>query len=400
MTLKQKFQNEIETESTASLNMGDVLSWGVSIFGEGQVARWHPLPLHLRPLQFGRCLLRRLPLDLDGLPRCRNFLPPQRAPAILDRDAPVPPFTHQHSALRGGTLTALRRQLEPPILIPHHSVIADRALVLQTKDPIQFRRPRCATMVVLRLRRRARKPLVVFRQILPLQIHIGLFVTAALFAPQFLHQPVLMRAVLPLHSSLGLRRTGRDNLDPQLPAHPPKLRDRLFSPQLLLHCGRTFVQILPIHVHRLRHSVALDPGAQRIDHRPDRLLLAQPRPRRAGGVIHQVDQAAPRSPFFQPGVEAAVQLHHLSKMLLALAPPKVPPPFPLATPQAFRQHPPPQRFGVHFQSVLGFQVLGRQRRTKALPYRSSVLVPHSPQHLLSKLLVVGPIRAAPRAAVL
>src|SRR3979411_767436 len=36
MTLKQKFQNEIETESTASLNMGDVLSWGVLIFGEGQ----------------------------------------------------------------------------------------------------------------------------------------------------------------------------------------------------------------------------------------------------------------------------------------------------------------------------------------------------------------------------
>jgi len=36
MTLKQKFQKEIETESTASVNMGDVLSWGVLIFGEGQ----------------------------------------------------------------------------------------------------------------------------------------------------------------------------------------------------------------------------------------------------------------------------------------------------------------------------------------------------------------------------
>src|SRR6266699_1160946 len=209
-----------------------------------------------------------------------------------------------------------------------------------------------------------------------------------------------MRAVLPLHSSLGLRRTGRDHLDPQLPAHPPKLRHRLCSSQLLLHRGHSFVQILPIHVHRQWHAVPFDPGAQRIDHRPDRLLLAQLRPRRAGGVIHQVDQAAPRSPLFQPGVETAIHLHHLSKMLFALAPPKVPPPFPLATPQAFRQHPPPQRFGMHLQPVLGFQVLGRQRRTKALPYRSSVLVPHSPQHLLSKLLVVGAIRAAPRAAVL
>src|SRR5882762_8966522 len=35
MTLKQKFQNEIETESTASLNLGHVPSWGVLIFGEG-----------------------------------------------------------------------------------------------------------------------------------------------------------------------------------------------------------------------------------------------------------------------------------------------------------------------------------------------------------------------------
>jgi hypothetical protein len=39
MTLKQKFQNEIETESTASLNLGHVPSWGVLIFGEGQVHR-------------------------------------------------------------------------------------------------------------------------------------------------------------------------------------------------------------------------------------------------------------------------------------------------------------------------------------------------------------------------
>ncbi|PYU22848.1 MAG: hypothetical protein DMG30_06070 [Acidobacteria bacterium] len=46
MTLKQKFQNEIETESTASLNMGDVLSWGVLIFDEGQPAQI-PHNLHI-----------------------------------------------------------------------------------------------------------------------------------------------------------------------------------------------------------------------------------------------------------------------------------------------------------------------------------------------------------------
>src|ERR1700681_4657461 len=172
-----------------------------------------------------------------------------------------------------------------------------------------------------------------------------------------------MRAVLPLDSSLGLRRTCRDHLDPQLRAHPPKLRDRLFSSQLLLHRGHTLVQILPIHVHRLRHAVPLDPGAQRIHHRPDRLLLTQPLPRRARGVVDQIDQAGLRAALLQPSVKAAVHLHHLPKMLLTLPAEKMPPPFSLATPQPFRQHPPPQ-------------------------------------HLLSKLLVVSAIRASSRTAVL
>src|ERR1700687_5670702 len=205
-----------------------------------------------------------------------------------------------------------------------------------------------------------------------------------------------MRAVLPLDSSLPLRRTGRDHRDPQLRAHAPKLRDRLFSSQLLLHRGRTFVHILPIHVHRLRHAVPLDPGAQRIHHRPDRLLLTQPRPRRAGGVGDQIDQAALRAALLQPSVKAAVHLHHLPKMLLTLPAEKMPPPFSLATPQPFRQHPPPQRFGMHLQPVLRRQVLGRQRRPKSLAHRSAVLFPHPPQHLLSKLLVVSAIRASSR----
>src|SRR5712672_1953706 len=52
------------------------------------------------------------------------------------------------------------------------------------------------------------------------------------------------------------------------------------------------------------------------------------------------------------------------------------------------------------QPVLRRQVFGRQRRPKALAHRSAVLFPHLPQHLLSKLLVVGAIRASPRVAML
>src|SRR3989454_9865635 len=76
-------------------------------------------------------------------------------------------------------------------------------------------------------------------------------------------------------SPLGLRRVRRNHGDPQLRAHAPKLRDRLFSAQPLFRRGRALVQVLPIHVQRQRHPVALDPRAQRIGHRPDRLLLAE-----------------------------------------------------------------------------------------------------------------------------
>src|SRR2546426_194411 len=70
------------------------------------------------------------------------------------------------------------------------------------------------TVILLPPRRRAGKAPVVFRQILCLQVRVGLGVAGDLFAPQLLHQPVLMRAVNPLHASLGLRRAGRDQLDP------------------------------------------------------------------------------------------------------------------------------------------------------------------------------------------
>ena len=52
----------------------------------------------------------------------------------------------------------------------------------------------------------------------------SLAVTADLLASQLLYQAVLMCPVDPFHSSLRLRRAGRDQLDPQLRAHAPKLR--------------------------------------------------------------------------------------------------------------------------------------------------------------------------------
>src|SRR6516225_3935572 len=68
-----------------------------------------------------------------------------------------------------------------------------------------------------------------------------------------------MRPVHPLHPPLGLRRAGGDQFDPQLRAHAPELGDGLFPSHPLLGVGRPLVEILPVHVERLRHPVALPP---------------------------------------------------------------------------------------------------------------------------------------------
>src|SRR5947209_5786223 len=364
------------------------------------IRRRHPLPLGPRQTRRGGPLERRLHRAHTRLGGCRDLLPPQRAALVLDGDSAVLPFAHQHFALRWCVVATLRLQLEKPVVVSHHPVLTDRAFALQPESPIQFRGPRRTTVIVLWPGWRPGKSSVVFGQILPLQIHVGVFVTADFLPPQFFHQPVLVCPVNPLHAPLGLRRVRRNHCDPQLRTHAPKLRDRLFSAQPLFRRGRALVQVLPIHVQRQRHPVALDPRAQRIGHRPDRLLLAQSRPRRVGSVIDQVDQATLRTALLQPVVKTAVHLHHLPKVLLALAPSPVPPPLPLATPQPFRQHPASQRFGIHLQPILRCQVLRRQRRPEALTDRPTVLLAHQPQHLLPKLLLVSTIRWLSRAAVL
>ena len=158
------------------------------------------------------------------------------------------------------------------------------------------------------------------RQILPVQIGVGLLVGADVLAAQLLHQAVLMRAVIALHAPLGLRRTRGHQPNAQLRAHASELRDRSLAPQPFALAGRALVQILPVHVERLRHAVALDPAAQRVGRCPDRLLLAEPPERSTGGVVHHVHEAAFFAALFQPVMKAAVQLHQFTKMRLRLPP--------------------------------------------------------------------------------
>src|ERR1700675_5073617 len=147
----------------------------------------YAFPLRLLPAS-------ALPFDFHGVlarpGRCRNLPTRQRPPSIFNGDAAMSSFTHHHLALGWRVMAAL--PLEKTVLVPPHTVLANRALPLHSENPVQFGRPRRSPVIVLRLGRHPRKPPVVFRQIVPLQIHIRLCVTADLLPSHLLHQAVLM----------------------------------------------------------------------------------------------------------------------------------------------------------------------------------------------------------------
>src|SRR6202008_2876164 len=87
-------------------------------------------------------------------------------------------------------------------------------------------------------------------------------------------------------------------------------------------------------------------------------------------------------------------------MFLALPAPPMPSPPPLATPQALRQHPAPQRLRVDGQPILAGQMLRRQRWPKALVHGPAILLPYQLQYLPPEFPLMGAIRQPSRTAVL
>src|SRR5215467_227171 len=87
--------------------------------------------------------------------------------------------------------------------------------------------------------------LVVLRQIDFLEKVIDRLMTAYVLAAQFLNQPVLMRAVIALHSAFGLRRTGRDDAHAEFGAHASKLRQWRLPGSCLGCSARVDLKLLP-----------------------------------------------------------------------------------------------------------------------------------------------------------
>src|ERR1035437_6855787 len=137
-------------------------------------------------------------------PLC-NLVPTQLLSSIPDLQPPVLPLADHHLSLRRRLVISLPVHLQKPLPIPHHPVVADHPLRLQSEDFIQ--RPLARLLVVIVLRRgcHAGEAPVVVRQIFALQILVGALIVPDVLAPQFLHQPILVSPVVPLHPSFGLR---------------------------------------------------------------------------------------------------------------------------------------------------------------------------------------------------
>src|SRR5882762_5750819 len=171
---------------------------------------------------------RGLPLCQHSWHRAEDLLPRKLSSAIFNLHPSILPLTDHHLALCRCVFPALRLYLKQSVVVAHHPVVPDDPLGLQPEHFSQLCRTRCPPVIVLRLRCRPPESLVVLRQIFLLQILVRLLVRPNLLPPHLLDQPVLMRAVIAFHSPFRLRRSRCNDLDPQLLAHPSKLRDRFF----------------------------------------------------------------------------------------------------------------------------------------------------------------------------
>src|ERR1700681_3371486 len=187
--------------------------------------------LHFHPDRFG---LRRR--DLPMWPRLA---------LIANLDATVLPLAYSYLGLPW-RVVAGPLQLKIAILIAHHPIIGNAPLGLQAKHLFQLPCRRRPAMIILRLGWLPREPLVVIGEIVLLHKLVGGLMRADLLPPHFLDQPLLVRPIATLHSSLGLRRVRRDDPYVQFLAHTPKLRYRRLPVQQFLFGGLAHVHVFPI----------------------------------------------------------------------------------------------------------------------------------------------------------
>ncbi len=162
------------------------------------------LPLPLRDLHrhFPSFRLRALRLACFGA--SSDFLPFQLLPTVLNLHRSIFPLAHQHLALRRCMVLALSLDLIDTIGMSHHPIVAERSLSLQPQYGPHRLGAGARQVIVLLAGRSYREAPVMFRTVFLFKIAVHLFQATDLPPPKLLHQPVLMRSVIPFHPSFGL----------------------------------------------------------------------------------------------------------------------------------------------------------------------------------------------------
>ena len=182
-----------------------------------------------------------------AVPSAGDLLEGQSASSILDVQLSGLVLSKQHAALGGSMVPALPLELQQAAFIAHHPVQADHALLFQMKDMVQLAHRRTLAMEVrLRSCWPCETP-VVLGHVLVFDEAVGFFIVRDPGQPQLLHQPVLMRAVRPLHAALRLRAVGRDDANTSF-AH--------IRPNWLIGCSpRSFCASVGVQTYTFFQSV-------------------------------------------------------------------------------------------------------------------------------------------------
>ena len=141
----------------------------------------------------------------------RDLLPADPLPTIANLDLAGGIFKYLHRAARR-RLLALPLQLQETIGVPHHPVIRDGAGLLEAKHGRQRQPARDRDVeVVGRRRARSAKRRLCSAQYARLEKGIRRRRVGDPVATQFLHEPILVRAVMALDPAFGLRRARRND---------------------------------------------------------------------------------------------------------------------------------------------------------------------------------------------